>query len=136
MIQDIDIDVTDWTMFNCVSLDEKIPKVPCVYILFNEDELVYVGNTKNLRTRLMYHNSYLNPNLYLGNKKITENLFNKAYYRIESNPIKRKEFEKKYYTAFEPKVNFYGLFSDYHYNFRGKMMNYRLAMGMEKRYEL
>lgn len=35
--------------------DDKIPPITCVYILWNNDECVYVGETENLGARLHGH---------------------------------------------------------------------------------
>ena len=136
MIKDINIDTSDWTTFHCIELGDDVPKVGCVYFLFCDDELVYIGNTKNIRTRSMYHNIFLNPNIYVGTKKVSKDVFNKIYYRLEDSLIRRRELEKAYYNAFKPKLNFEGVFSPYMYLNQARVMEYRLFMGLEKRYEV
>ena len=132
-MQDINADLS---MFECVNLDGDIPKVPCVYFLFSDDELVYVGNTINLRRRVGVHDYFLNSNMYLGDKKIGVDTFNKIYYRQESDKDMRKKLEKQYYEDFEPKLNFSGLISHYCYRHQADVMRYRLNMGLEKRWNI
>jgi len=45
----------DWTKMNFKQLDDKIPKVPCIYFLMNDIELVYIGQTKSLKPRVANH---------------------------------------------------------------------------------
>jgi excinuclease UvrABC nuclease subunit len=137
MIQDIDIDVNDWSMFSTIKLGEKIPKIPCVYFLFRDNELVYIGQTKDLFQRISHLEPMLNPNLYLGKKKISEDVFNKIFYRVEDDKEMRKRLEKKYYDTFQPKLNFSGLLSNaFLYGSKADYMKYRMNMGLEKRYNL
>jgi len=123
-------------MFECITLDDELPIIKCVYFLFNDDELVYIGQTKSLKQRMTYLNVFLNPNIYLGKKKISEDVFNKIYYRVEEDKAKRVELEKQYYEAYDPKLNFNGVFSPYMYLNQARHMEYRLKMGLEKRYNL
>ena len=129
-------DFDDWSMFDCLNICEDIPKIACVYFLFNDDELVYIGQTKNLRTRVMYHNSFLNPNIYVGSKKVSNDIFNKVFFKVEDDKSTRVKLEKEYYEAYDPKLNFNGVFSPYMYLNQARAMEYRLKMGLEKRYEL
>ena len=138
MIKDIDIDVADWSMFESMDFDKKnLSSIACVYFLFNDDELVYVGSTKNLKQRANYHDVFLNSNTYLGKEQIGEDTFNKILYHQESDIVVRKELEKKYYEAFEPKCNFHGLYSPPNlYGDLGKYNEFMLKFGLEKRWNL
>jgi hypothetical protein len=137
MIQDIDIDVNDWSMFYTTQIGSYIPPVPCVYFLFRDIELVYVGQTKDLKQRIGHLDPFLNPNVYLGDKKISEDIFNRIYFRIESDKEMRKRLEKKYYDTFQPKLNFSGFLSNaFLYGSKADYMEFRMKMGLEKRYNL
>ena len=132
-----DIDAIDWSMFECISLTDEQPKVPCVYLLMFDNELVYVGHTMNLKRRLYTHTNYMNSNSYLGNKKIGVDSFNKILYRIIETREERKQIEKKYTEAFEPKLCSCGLYSPSHpHKNRADYIRFRLNFGMEKRWNL
>ena len=92
-------------------LGENIPKVSCVYFLFNDIELVYIGQTKNLRTRVMHHNNFLNPNITVGDKKFGIDMFDSFYYLRVEDQKERRRIEKFYYDKYDPKCNFCGLFT-------------------------
>lgn len=128
----------DWTMFEFGKLDDKdIPSDPAVYILFHNDELVYVGQTKNLKQRIRNHNYILNSNNYIGNKKLDEDTFNCFFYVVIDNLAERRLLEKILYEAYEPKANFVGYYSNQlECGSLADYMKFRLEMGLEKRYEL
>ena len=95
----------DWTMMEFNKLGDSIPKVPCVYFLFNDIELVYVGQTKNLNQRIQNHNCVINPNFYVGDKKIGDDIFNCVYHLRVDDAVERRKVEKMYYDMYEPKLN-------------------------------
>ncbi len=69
----------DWTCFNFITLDD-VPKVSGVYLLMNDIELVYVGQSKNIRSRLGTHKSNWNNDIYLGDKPMFPDSFDSLYY--------------------------------------------------------
>ena len=102
----------DWTQMKFKLVEDKIPKVSCVYFLFNDNELVYIGQTKNLKQRIMWHKNYLNPNLYVGKRLILPDIFDSVYYLpVVNNRRERLDIEHKYLELYDPKCNWNGMFS-------------------------
>jgi len=91
-------------MLDYVDINDKIPDCSCVYFLFNDVELIYIGQTKNLRGRMKTHN--------VANKKLKDDndLFNCVYYLKVNNFDERLSFEKEYILMYEPKYNGDGKF--------------------------
>lgn len=84
--------------FERLYLSNDIPEVSCIYFLLNGDELNYVGNTVNLKKRL------------IGHKKQKIRDYNEwfdsiLYLKVEDDKY-RKELERKYILDFEPKWNY------------------------------
>jgi len=86
------------------------PKEQGIYFLFNDIELIYIGQTNNLRKRLTSHD--IEKNLEQDNicelpKRI--NNFNHIYYlstNLDTN--QRIQLEKEYIDSYFPKYNEYG----------------------------
>ena len=95
----------DWTQMYFKQLGDKIPKTPCVYFLFNDIELIYIGQTRNLKKRIDNHKHMLNPGVYLGDNKIVQDAFDRVYYLRVDDRTERRVIEKKYQTMYEPKLN-------------------------------
>lgn len=132
-----DIDVSDWSMFESIDFPNPMPVVPCVYFLMFDNELVYIGQTNNLKRRIYVHDNNMNANTFEGNKRIGNDFFNKVLYRIVGERLTRKYIEKIYSDAFEPKLCSCGIYS--HAFIHGKYSDYikfRLKFGLEERYEL
>ena len=83
--------------FEYCKLGDDIPKVSCVYLLMNGNELNYVGETINLRYRMSDHR-----------RKITEwnEIFESIWYLSIEDDTKRKEMERRLILEFEPKWNY------------------------------
>ena len=63
-------EIIDFSMFEIANLKDEIPKASCIYFLFNDWEMVYIGITTNLKRRINVHDINLNSNTYVGDKKI------------------------------------------------------------------
>jgi len=127
----------DLRMFESIDINDDISKISCVYFLLYDNELVYVGQTINLRKRIQTHNRYFNSNLFLGDKKLGEDSFNKILYYLEVDKTRKKTLEKMYYEMFEPKLNFSGLITEFtKHGSRADYTKFQLKFGLEKRYEL
>jgi len=136
-----DTNVLDLSDYELIELTDDVrscvPNVKCVYFMFNDDELVYVGQTINLKNRIGVHSMNFNSNTFVGNKKIGEDSFNKILYKEIEDKITRKKLEKMYYEMFEPKLNFIGMQSTYAlHGTKGDYVRYHLFFGSEKRYEV
>ena len=112
----------DWTMMDFLPLSIKNYEGRAIYFLFNcgqegfQDqsiELVYIGQTKNLKKRLQVHDSQLNDRLYLGGKFIGELLFDSYFYiPLNSGTDERLILESFYIDKYQPKLN-EGMCGDY-----------------------
>ena len=84
---------------------------PCIYFLFNDIELVYIGQTRKLKERI---NSHINDKFWQYNydmrkyERIEE--FNKVFYLpASSNLNEREALEQEYIENYEPKFNGFNL---------------------------
>lgn len=71
----------------------------------NGDELVYVGQSKNIRQRLSGHNSNWNCQLYLGKEKLEEDSFDSLYYFECAYKPEMKAYEEMFIEDYGPKFN-------------------------------
>jgi excinuclease UvrABC nuclease subunit len=96
---------SDWSHMDYCLLKDA-PKIAGVYFLMNGIELVYIGQSKNIRDRLSVHNSNWNCQLTLGNEKLEEDSFDSLYYFECDYKPERKEYEKMFIEDHTPKLNF------------------------------
>jgi len=87
----------DLSEMNCVAVDSEIPVCPCVYLLFNGDELIYIGQTSNLKTRVQNHI----------NKNISGKIFDRVFFLVAPEEEDRLLIEKKLIDFYRPKYNGY-----------------------------
>lgn len=101
----------DWTRMKFKTLTDKIPKSSCVYFLFNDIELVYIGQTQNLKQRLQWNNSVINANWFIGNKPMDSFIFDSVYYLpVVNKKEERLRIEREYLEMYNPKCNWSGIF--------------------------
>jgi excinuclease UvrABC nuclease subunit len=77
----------------------------CVYFLFNDIELVYIGMTSNLKKRIQNHIIHLNTTIITGNERLTPPEFDNVYYLLEERYKKLIELELIYQRKYRPKLN-------------------------------
>jgi len=70
-------------------------KLNCVYFLIYKDEILYIGSTKDFRSRLRMHAS--NPQIFFTSVYTIE--------VVEILGMGRKQLERKYVEKFKPKFN-------------------------------
>lgn len=100
------MDCNDWSKMVYVAPNKKVPEISCIYFLMNDIELVYIGQTKNLRSRMRSHNVNFRTNIEVGGKKTTQDLYDSVYYlSIVDDKKIREELEQEFILAFEPKLN-------------------------------
>lgn len=139
MMQDTDVfNLSDYEIVTLAkNVRSNIPDSKCIYFLLYDDELVYVGQTVNLKNRISVHDMNFNSNTYLGDKKIGVDSFNKVVFKEIDDLAIRKKLEKKFYEMFEPKLNFTGMQSIYAlHGTKGDYVRYHLFFGSEKRYDV
>lgn len=102
----------DWTYFNFVTL-ENAPKVSGVYFLMNDIELVYIGQSKNIRNRLGTHNSNWNNDIMLGDEPMFPDSFDSLYYLECDYKPERKAYEDMFKEDYSPKLNNYDVLRNY-----------------------
>ena len=103
----------DWKHMEFVKLGSDIPEVSCIYFLMNDNELVYIGQTVNLKSRMQSHKANLNCTLFLGDKKLEEDTFDSIYYSIVDYKPERKTYEEMFRDDYWPKLNGYNIERDY-----------------------
>lgn len=101
--------------FESISLSDNIPELPCVYLLMNDIELCYIGQTKNLKKRMLQENLIFNSGIYLGDKLVVPNDFDSIYYFIVEDRKERERIESQLISEFDPKWNYNGMFSTIDY---------------------
>jgi len=84
-------------MIDELDVDTNI-ELPGVYFLLNDDELLYIGQTDNLRRRLYQHKR--------GNWFCYPKLFNKIWFIEKHDAHLRRCLEKKMLGKFQPKFNY------------------------------
>lgn len=94
----------DWSHMDFCLLKDA-PKISGIYFLMNGIELVYIGQSKNIRSRLSGHNSNWNCQLYLGNEKLGEDSFDGLYYFECDYKLERKTYEEMFIEDYAPKLN-------------------------------
>ena len=72
----------------------------------NVIELLYIGQTKNLKNRIGEHDNAINNNLWVGNKFIGLQVFDCVFYKLLDNDANvRFNLEAKYIQDYYPKMN-------------------------------
>jgi len=94
----------DWTGFEYVSLG-SIPKIAGVYFLMNDCELVYIGQSNNIKRRIGTHHNNWNCTLFLGDEPLEENTFDGIYFFECDYKPERKEYETMFKEDYSPKLN-------------------------------
>lgn len=94
----------DWTSFEFCDL-KNIPSVASIYFLMNDDELVYIGQTKDLHKRVLLHKLKYNCNLSVNNTPLFPDMFNSVYFLECDYEPERKEYEKMFIEDYFPKLN-------------------------------
>lgn len=95
----------DWSLFEFKKISDDIPKVKAVYFLMNDDELLYIGQTQHLRSRIERHFITKNLRIFVGNVRITEDEFNGLYFIEVEDDLSRKIMELCYIYKYQPKLN-------------------------------
>lgn len=103
----------DWTCFEFALLDD-LPKVSGIYFLMNGFELVYVGQSKNIRSRVGSHHNMWNCTLFSGDKPLEEDTFDSIYYLEVDYKPERKEYECMFRDDYWPKLNAYDWERDFY----------------------
>ncbi len=83
--------------FESINISDQIPKIPCVYLLMNDIELIYVGNTCNLRFRLSQHKRKIRE---------YEEIFDSVLFIPIEDTKKRSKLERMFISEFDPKWNY------------------------------
>lgn len=109
----------DWTCMEFATLD-NLPQVPGIYFLMNDCELVYVGQSNNIKNRLNVHHNMWNCTLFLGDEPIGEDTFDSVYYlKVDYKP-ERKAYEYMFRGDYWPKLNAYDWERDYYLPMKAK----------------
>lgn len=85
------------------------PEVPCVYFLIQNDKVTYIGQTKNLKNRIIQHESEQQIDIWLGDKKIysEEEVFDGVfYYPLPFGSDVRIMVESELIRRYYPKMNY------------------------------
>jgi excinuclease UvrABC nuclease subunit len=77
----------------------------CIYFLFNDIELVYIGMTSNLKKRIQSHINNLNSTIIVGKERLTPIEFDNVYYLLEEKYKKLIKLELIYQRKYRPKLN-------------------------------
>jgi len=99
--------IDDWTDMEFYKIDE-IPKerFPCIYFLFNDDELVYIGETLHLKPRIRKQIERFNCPIKVGDSKLWQDNFNSLSYKKASvDSLERKREERIFKDKYAPKLN-------------------------------
>lgn len=80
-------------------INKNLPHSAGIYFLFKkllgeEEELVYIGQTQNIRARVSFHMTYKKP-------------FNVVSFLLEENPLLRKAKELIYCDKYKPDLNYF-----------------------------
>jgi hypothetical protein len=94
----------DWSHMDYCSIKDA-PEVQGIYFLMNENELVYIGQSNNIRRRMSLHNSNWNCNVTVGGKKLDVDSFDGIYYFECDYKPERKTYEAMYIDDYYPKFN-------------------------------
>lgn len=97
--------IDDWSCFEFVDVSKDIPKVSCVYFLMNDDELVYIGQTNNLRYRIGQHMNNWNCSVLIGENKLFDDNFNGIFYLECDYKKLRIGYEDIFREDYWPKLN-------------------------------
>jgi len=99
-----------------VCVRKQFPSKPAIYFLCKSNgadgfvdnviELLYIGQTKNLKNRIGEHDNAINNNLWVGNKFIGLQVFDCVFYKLLDNDANvRFNLEAKYIQDYYPKMN-------------------------------
>ena len=102
----------DWTIFGFATLKEA-PIVSGIYFLMNDVELVYIGQSKNIRSRLSEHKSNFNNDMFLGDAPMYPDSFDSLYFIECDYKPERKDYESMFIDDYQPKLNGYDILRDY-----------------------
>jgi len=94
--------------FNNLLKEQRLSdNIPCIYFLFDDWELIYIGETTNLRSRSYKH--YYEKQYYSDIKNTFVSPFNKiGYLELETlNKDERYKIEQDYIENYKPKYNDY-----------------------------
>ena len=89
-----------WANVEIVEKLFKIPKIACVYLLFDDWCLEYIGQTSNLKNRIVNHKTMKHSVLAHGSKR-----FNKVIYFPCKNKKQRIKIEDDLIFEYEPMYN-------------------------------
>ncbi len=99
--------IDDWTGMEFCKID-NIPKerFPCIYFLFNDNELVYIGETLHLKKRMSKQIEKFNCPIKIGDSLLWEDNFNSlAYKKAPADSLERKREERIFIDKYAPKLN-------------------------------
>lgn len=119
----------DWTCFEFASLND-LPKVSGVYFLMNGVELVYVGQSKNIRSRVGAHHNMWNCTLFAGDEPLEEDTFDSIYYLEVDYKPERKSYEYMFRDDYWPKLNAYDWEHDFYRPMKVKQNEERAREGL------
>ena len=74
-----------WELMEFSNIETFIPHVPCVYFLMNGQELIYIGQTKNLNTRISRHRFDKNDVFFVGGEPLDDLMFDSVYWYDTGN---------------------------------------------------
>lgn len=125
--------IDDWSQFEYFAIDEGLPKVPCVYFLMNDDELVYIGQTKDLKQRTNQHDHEWNCDLFFGEVPVYHNEFDSGYYLIVEYEKERLEYESMFRSDYWPKLNAVAPLRNHELKIWGEVLNREREKQMRER---
>ena len=88
-----------------------VPIVSCIYFLFNDIELIYIGQTGNLKQRIAFWNRILNYDITskgLSAQITMKKIFNRVFFLEEKSKRKRLDIEAEFIYNYKPKINEFG----------------------------
>jgi hypothetical protein len=94
----------DWSHMDYCTIKDA-PAIQGIYFLMNGDELVYIGQSNNIRRRLSSHNNNWNCTITVGGKKLYTDSFDGIYYFECDYKPERKTYEAMYIDDYYPKLN-------------------------------
>lgn len=110
--------IDDWSEFEShhVCIRKYLPSRPAIYFLCKSNgadgfednviELLYIGQTKNLKSRISDHDYWLNDDSWIGNKFVGCHEFDCIFYKLLNNDANiRYNLEAEYIQEYFPKYN-------------------------------
>jgi len=95
----------DWSSFEFKKISDDILDIKSVYFLMNDNELLYVGQTKQLKKRIQQHQIAKNPQIFIGDKKLLDDEFNGLFFMEIEDDLERRIIELCYIFKYQPKMN-------------------------------